>query len=128
MAKASIVLVGGTKVTIEGNAAEVATLLQKSSQPSGGSEVSTRSPARIKSKSISKKPQRKTRKGPTSLILALRDQGFFKGRKTLSDIQRKLEEQGHIYAQTSLSPILVRLVRSKELRRLKGKKGWVYVN
>jgi hypothetical protein len=128
VAKANIVLAGGTKVTIEGNAAEVATLLQKFSQPGGGSEVSTRNRKRIKSKSVSKKAQRKTRKGPTSLILALRDQGFFKGRKTLSDLQRKLEEQGHIYAQTSLSPILVRLVRSKELRRLKEKKGWVYVN
>jgi hypothetical protein len=129
VAKANIVLPGGTKVTIEGTAEEVATLLEKFS-----ADTTTSAPRRTASKSKGstksggdkKKP--KARKGPTGLILALRDDGFFKARKTLPDIQKKLEEQGHIYAQTSLSPVLVRLVRSKELRRLKEKKGWVYVN
>ena len=39
----------------------------------------------------------------------------------------KLEENGHIYALHSLSPALLRLTRSKMLRRIKEKKGWVYV-
>ena len=128
MAKANIVLPDGTKVMIEGNAAEVASLLQRFSQPDTGTDTRPKSRTKAKGKSVSKKSRKASRKGPTGLILALRDDDFFKSRKTLSDIQKKLEERGHIYAQTSLSPVLVRLVRKKELRRLKEKKGWAYVN
>ena len=39
-----------------------------------------------------------------------------------------LKTHGYIYAVTSLSPAVVRLVRSKRLRRLKNKEGlWTYV-
>jgi hypothetical protein len=45
------------------------------------------------------------------------------------EVQKKLEEKGHIYAQESLSGPLLRLTRDKHvLRRLKDKKGWVYVS
>ena len=127
MARANIVLPDGTRVTIEGTADEVAKLLKKFSQDTAPSTSRRSSSSKAKrGNAPSKKKTR--RKGPTGLILGLRDEGFFKSRKTLPDIQRKLEEQGHIYAQTSLSPVLVRLVRARELRRLKDKKGWVYVN
>ena len=42
-------------------------------------------------------------------------------------VQKKLEENGHIYAQSSLSPALIALTKKKCLRRMKEKKGWVYV-
>lgn len=125
MARANLVLPDGTKVTIEGNATEIATLLNKISQPGEGTLTATRKqPTRSSKKSSSEK---KTRTGPTGYIRRLRDEGFFKSRRSLPDIQRKLEEQGHIYAQTSLSPVMVQLVRNRELGRLKEKKGWVYV-
>ena len=126
MAKANLVLPDGTKVTIEGTATEVATLLDRFSQMDSGTRRST---PRARSGQARKKSgsAKKLRRGPTGHILHLRDEGFFKSRRALPDIQRKLEEQGHIYAQTSLSPVMLRLVKTRELRRLKEKKGWVYV-
>jgi hypothetical protein len=126
MAKAHIDLPDGTKVAIEGSSEEVAFLLSKYG---AGSK---RTAAQLRSKTDPRRSKTRTRessrKGPTSLITDLVAEGFFKSRRSLSEIQKKLEETGHIYAQTSLSPILVRLVRKRDsLRRLKEKKGWVYV-
>jgi predicted transcriptional regulator len=44
----------------------------------------------------------------------------------LSEIQEKLRENGHIYALDSLSPILIRLVRKREIRRVRDGKSWTY--
>lgn len=127
MAKANMILPDGTKVTIEGTAEEVASLLSKVSQ--GGPVVgSGKTPSGTRAVAKTSTTRKKTIKGPVGHISALRDEGFFKSRQTLPDIQRKLEEQGQIYAQSSLSPALVRLVRKRELRRIKEKKGWVYVS
>ncbi len=133
MAKANIVKPNGTKVTFEGTAAEVTALLEKFSgdtKPSTSIRTSRSSKPKAGKKARANKKKAQSRNGPTGLILGLRDDGFFKTRKTLGDIQKKLEEQGHIYAQTSLSPVLIRLVRAKgkRLRRLREKKGWVYVH
>ncbi len=125
MAKANLTLPGGAKVTIEGSADEVAALLNRfSGSESATSRSSTHRGAAVKGRATRKGIPR----GPTGYILQLRDEGFFKARRSLPDIQRKLEEQGHIYAQTSLSPALVRLVRVRELRRIKEKKNWAYVS
>ncbi len=62
-----------------------------------------------------------------SLIADLIDGGFFKKPKELSAIKLALEEQGHYYPATSLSPNLLRLVRKRDLRRIKDKKRWQYV-
>ncbi len=130
MAKASLTLPNGTKVNINGTADEVAALLSKISQPAvpSGSRKKTR--RRNASTSTSSGATRKARKGPVVLIRELVGEGFFKSKKrSLPDVQKKLEEKGHIYAQTSLSPAVLHLVRkTKVLRRIKDKKGWVYVN
>jgi len=55
------------------------------------------------------------------------DEGFFKKPKELGAIKTALEERGHYYPATSLSPALIRLVRAKTMRRIKEKKHWVYV-
>lgn len=127
MAKANMVLPSGAKVTVEGTAEEVAQLLAKVSSPLPGTRSGRQArPAAAKASPVSAARAR-TRKGPTGHILDLRDENFFKTRRSLPDIQKKLEEKGHIYAQSSLSPVLVRLVRARELRRIKEKKGWIYV-
>lgn len=108
MPKANLVLPGGAKVVIEGTAADVATLLARFSEPEATTSHSTSH--RPSGAAASRKAnRRKVPRGPTGYILQLRDEGFFKARRSLPDIQRKLEEHGHIYAQTSLSPVLVRL-------------------
>jgi hypothetical protein len=126
MPKAKFTLPDGTVVTIEGTTEEVARLL-KVYAPSGDTQGELPDVAASK-KTDESKTKRKTPRGPTGHIRALIKENFFKSRRTLPDIQKKLEEQGHIYAQSSLSPVLVRLVRNRELRRLKDKKGWVYVS
>ena len=129
MAKADMVLPDGTKVTIDGSPDDITKVLSalgsgpslSASRRSAGSKRRTRaasSPGR----------QRRPAGGPTGYIIQLRDEGFFKAKRSLGDIQKKLEEQGHIYAITSLSPILVRLVRAKDLRRVKDGSRWAYVH
>ena len=126
MAKANLVLPTGAKVQLEGNADEIAILLSTFS----AADESHVKPTHVKSKhKTPKKSKSSSRSGPTGYVLDLIDEGFFKTRRTLPEIQKKLEEKGHIYAQTSLSPVVIRLVRKKDvnLRRIKDKKGWIYV-
>jgi hypothetical protein len=132
MAKANLILPDGTKVNIEGSADEVAVLLEKFSARESSNEDSTTT----KKKSKKKRKTAATGKGgrtgnkqegPTSLVTELVNDEYFKTKRTLGDIQKKLEERGHIYAQTSISPALTRLTRKRVIRRIKEKKVWVYV-
>ncbi len=124
MAKADLTLADGTKVAIDGSPDEITKILSALGPGAGrpGSKRGTRK--------TGTKPARTARsaKGPTAYITQLRDEGFFRAKRSLGDIQKKLEEQGHIYAITSLSPILVTLVRRKDLRRVKQGKRWAYVH
>ena len=128
MAKANLVLPDGTTVAIEGTADEVAVLLSRFSQSS---------PAETPKKPKRKKKRpatgdsggtRKKKDGPTGLIKTLIEEGYFKSKRSIGDIQKKLEQHGHIYANTTISPCLTRLTRSRVLRRIKENKGWVYVS
>ena len=129
MAKANLTLPDGTTVNIEGSADEVATLLSRFSDTGGTtSKRATKKKAKKRrAGNTSGKTTRKKKGGPTSFITELVDEGYFKSRRTIADIRKKLEERGHIYPATSISPVLTRLTRKKVLRRLKDKKGWVYV-
>ena len=127
MAKANLILPDGTKVNIEGTAEDVGALL---SRFSGGESAPTKKKKARKKKKSTGQPKtvaRKTRKGPQTLIEDLANENYFKSKRKIGDIQKKLEEKGHIYAITSLSPPLLRLTRKRVLRRLKEKTGWVYV-
>jgi hypothetical protein len=119
MAKAHIITKDGTKITIEGTPQEVSLLITQlkgkiSTSPTGG-RIAGKQKSRLKA-------------GPINLISELIDGGFFKKPKELSAIKLALEEQGHHYPATSLSPTLLRLVRKQHLRRIKDKKRWLYVN
>jgi hypothetical protein len=56
-------------------------------------------------------------------LLALKDEGFFKAQRTLSEIREELGSQGHHYPLTSLSGAMQSLVRNRELRRERVKSG-----
>lgn len=119
MAKAHVVTKDGSKITVEGSPEEVAVLIARlkghgeSTRPSSGKTT----------------PQRKSASkiNLSDLIAELIDGGFFKKPKELAAVKVALEEQGHFYPVTSLSPALLRLVRKKQLRRLKSNKRWLYV-
>jgi hypothetical protein len=121
MVKANLVLRDGTKVKIEGASQEVATLIDAIS----GTEYA------VSRKTTRKKTQRKELKprGPIGRIQILGDEGFFKKKRDITEVQNVLEENGYIYSQASLSPALLRLVKDKRvLRRFKEHGVWKYVN
>jgi hypothetical protein len=132
MAKANVTLPGGAMVTIDGTAAEVAAVLQVISGPVP-TETLASSTRRRRSKSaaeLSATPTnaRTTPRGPAVYIRELVKADYFKTRRGLGDVKQKLEEGAHIYPVTHLSPVLFRLVRTKELRRIKEGGAWKYVN
>jgi hypothetical protein len=118
MPTASITMPSGAKVVIEGNQLEVADLLaifQRAELPQAKSRPRAQ-------------PSAPARTGPVELLLGLIGDGFFKTPQDLSSVKRALEEQGHFYPTTTLSPLMLRLVRRKTLRRIKDQKRWTYVN
>lgn len=120
MPKAHITTKSGAKITIEGTPEEVAALV---------TQLEGRTPAPQRKRETTTKGGRSSaRITATSLIVDLIDGGFFKKPKELSAIKVALEEQGHYYPVTSLSPVVLRLVRKRQLRRMKDKKRWLYVN
>lgn len=118
MAKVHFTTRAGTRVVIEGDESEIAKLiaLLEGEPPKKADKLA--SAMRHKSKS---------RPTPVGLISELIDGAFFKKPKELGAIKLALEEQGHFYPVTTLSPALLRLVRKKQLRRIKDKKRWLYV-
>ena|SRR3989344_4834128 len=127
MTKATLTLENGTSVLIEGSASEVKELLDIFSGKHTTFKKPTAAKHRKRTSGGVEGKKKSNKQGPADLIRDLIQENYFKANKrSLSDIQKKLEERGHIYAQTSLSTPLTRLTRSQELRRLKEKKGWVY--
>jgi len=128
MAKANLKLTDGTTVTIEGTPEEVAALLQRFSGAVSGQRRPSRprraasSERKVKSAVARPKPN-----GPVDYIRQLVEDDFFGTRQGLGDVRAALEARGHIYPVTSLSPVLVRLVRKRELRRIKEDNQWKYV-
>lgn len=118
MAKAHLTTKSGTSVVIEGTPAEVAALMK---QLEG--ETPIKSAKAQPRRAGSRIPSRPT---PNSLVGDLIDGGFFKKPKDIGSVRTALAEMGHHYPLTSLSPTLLRLVRKKELRRLRENKRWLY--
>lgn len=61
--------------------------------------------------------------GLTGEICALAEEGFFKDPKEISEIQKKLKDEGIVKPTTALMPSLTRLIRKKVLGRNKPQKG-----
>jgi hypothetical protein len=126
MAKSHIVLSNGAKIAIEGTPEEVAFL---TARLSGASNLIGTEANAVPSHKPSVPLSKKKRLGPVGYIAELVQESFFKSKRSLPAVQEKLEEKGHIYAQESLSPALLHHVRkTKLLRRMKEKDGWVYVS
>jgi len=133
MAKANLVLPDGTKVTIDGTTDEVASLLERFSStgvPSSPGRASSPPATRRKSggKAKANTKTKAKRAGPTDYIRDLIDEGYFKTKREIGAVRDKLEERAHIYPVTSISGPLYRLVKNKELRRIKEDGTWRYVN
>jgi hypothetical protein len=119
MAKAHIKTKGGTAITIEGTAEEVAKAVALLGLESTTEPTASREKGR-------KKATEKAKATPINLVSSLIDGGFFRKPKDLASVKVALEEMGHFYPVTTLSPVLLRLVRRRQLRRLKDQKKWSY--
>jgi hypothetical protein len=131
MPKASVVLSNGTKVTIDGAANEVAALVKligSQDDDAGTGGVANRRKGRGGRKTSKLKLAKPRRLGPTEYIRELKTAGYFKVRREIGEVRDKLEGGAHIYKVTSLSAPLFRLVKKKELRRVKEDGAWKYVN
>jgi hypothetical protein len=117
MAKATITTKSGAAVTVEGTEDEVARLV--SLIDGDGRTVSDHQ--RMLGRSGKGKPT------PKGLISELIVGGFFAKPRGLGEVKAALEQRGHYYPVTSLSPLMLRLMRQKELRRIKDKNRWTYV-
>lgn len=93
-------------------------------------EGSGREKANTKPKAQKKSITSKDEKSIAGRILRMREEGFLKELRRISEIQRELAASGWHYPVTSLSGPLQALVRKRELRRLKVKEGnksvWKY--
>jgi hypothetical protein len=121
MASAKIQLPDGTEVTIEGTPEEIGRVLALY----GPRDLADESPTK-------KKPRRSsvTARSGSGAVSHLRDliaENYFSERRSLANVQRRLEELGHIFPLNQLSTPLRRLVVGKQLRRLREGKNWVYV-
>jgi hypothetical protein len=121
LAKARLTTKTGTSIVIEGSATEVAALVKQIEPAAGRSQRPSPTGAG------SGRRQQQPKATPSNLISALIDGGFFRRKpKDLTEVKSALAEMGHVYPVTTLSPALLRLVRRRQLRRLKEKKRWLY--
>jgi hypothetical protein len=120
MVKAHITKPSGTKIVVEGTTEEIAAILLQI-------ETETQQPKQSAAPNIhSKNPPSRGRTTPVNLISTLIDGGFFRTPRDLASVKIALEEMGHHYPVTSLSPTLLRLVRKRQLRRIRDQKRWTY--
>jgi hypothetical protein len=117
MPKAIIKLEGGATVTVEGSVSEVAEII---------SRVKTEQPQRQSSARDETKKTQKKKSAASSYIIELREAGFLDKPKGLGEIAKALEEKGHLYPLTTLSGVVLDLVRARQLGRRKHDRRWVY--
>ena len=120
MAKAALTTKDGLRITVEGTPDEVVALVQKLEGPGPAGKRAAGAAPRAKRATTAKS-------GPADLVAELIDGGFFKTPQELGAIRLALQEQGHHYPVTTLSPVMLRFVRSRRIRRIKDKKRWRYV-
>ena len=121
MAKATIKSTTGAVITIEGSEREVSRIVSTFERTA---VVGQAKEAIARSRTAKKKE--KKREGASDLIVGLRETGFFNKPKGLGEISQALEEKGYLYPVTTLSGVVLGLVKRKELRRKKHEGKWVY--
>ena len=121
MAKATIKSKSGATITVEGTPQEVSDVISTFEKTT----VVGHAKGAIARAKAEKKTAKK-RESASDIIIALREEGFFDKPKTLGAIGDALEERGFLYPLTSLSGIVLGLVKNRELRRKKHERKWVY--
>jgi hypothetical protein len=116
LTKATVTLPSGTKVVIEGTVDEVEAVLKRYERPS------KKLSGRLHSKGAT------TDRKLGDYVIELREAGLFKKPQGLADIRNALQAEGHIVPVTTLSGVMLGLVKARQLRRFREDKTWKYVN
>jgi len=117
MPKATIKLKGGAVVTIEGSVSDVANFV---------SNLDTGNIKKRTSKANGPKKIQRKIAAASDFIIELREAGFLNKPKGLGEIAKALEEKGHLYPLTTLSGVVLDLVRARKIGRKKTDGRWVY--
>jgi hypothetical protein len=121
MPKATVATPSGAKITVEGTSEEVFALIARLEGLDSGARPRQAAASRSNSPA-------KSKPSLPGLITEMISNGFFKEPKLLSVVKDALEQNGQFYPLTTLSPAMLRLIRSRQLRRIKDKNGrWSYV-
>jgi hypothetical protein len=120
MAKATIQSKSGAIITVEGTEKEVSKIIAL--YDSASAETS---PVRVNESRESAAVDSK-RESASDLILDLKRDGYFDKPKSLGDISSALEERGFLYPITTLSGVVLRLLKQGQLRRKKIDRRWAY--
>ncbi|MFA4998599.1 MAG: hypothetical protein WC514_01115 [Candidatus Paceibacterota bacterium] len=121
MVKAIIKSKTGSQIIIEGTKEEVGIILSDFERMSAVRTVKEEI-----SHSISKKREEKKRMAASDLIIGLKEDGHFDKPKSLGEISQVLETRGYLYPTTTLSGVVLHLVKRGLLRRKKVDNKWVY--
>ncbi len=125
MSKATIETKTGMKVQVEGTSEEVTKIvseLERHEQFNRWREERIDKIRKRRDEERSGQSQGKL----TDFINKLKDENFFENPKSLRDIQLALRTKGAIYPITTLSPILLRMVRKAEFERVLDGEVWKY--
>ncbi len=121
MAKAVIKSTTGAVITVEGSEAEVSSILANFERSAAVGQAKSAVTRREDENEVTKK-----RMTASTLIIELREHGFFGKPKSLSEISAALEEKGFLCPVTTLSGVVLGLVKKQELRRKKIEGRWAY--
>lgn len=121
MAKATIHAKSGAVITVEGTETEVSRIIAQYE----AAEVSSRAPQPDKPGG-SVRGKSKRRESASELVLDLKKQGFFEKPRTLGEVGTALEEKGFLYPVTTLSGVMLGLLKRGQVRRKKAEGRWVY--
>ena len=117
MAKAHIRTPEGTVVALEGTPQEVAAVLRDLKvKPAPQATAQKRGAGKAN----------RTKLTIADLVADLKQEGFFKQARALTDIRRKLGELGYHYPLTTLSGPMQRQARRRNLRRFRENGRYVY--
>ncbi len=121
MAKATIKSSTGALITIEGSPSEVSSILNTFERSTAVGHAKG-----VVARQQEEKKDSKKRLAASDLVIGLNERGFFDKPKTLGEISGALEEEGFLYPVTTLSGVVLGLVKKKHLRRKKIDGRWAY--
>jgi hypothetical protein len=121
VAKATIKSKTGALITVEGSEKEISAILSVFETTTA---VSHAKRAITKGRAVEK--EEKKRSSVSNLIIDLNENGFFEKPKSLSDVSEALEEMGSLCPTTSLSGVVLGLVKRRFLSRKKIDGRWAY--